>query len=87
MKEPLLFSVKEIAILKKVTEKTVLNKANEFGITPVARKKGTSGYLFAEYQVKKMFDKITKKQFVAFNPEIIYVTRTIEIYPSKLNFM
>jgi len=86
MKTETLFSVKEIASLKSVAERTVVFKAKELGITPIAKKKGTTGYLFSHYQMEEMFSKITRKQFVAQNPEIIYVTRTWIILESKINF-
>jgi len=82
-----LFSVREIAKLKGVSERTVTFKALEFGITPVAKKSKTTGYLFANYQVEEMFKNVKKKKPIPLeNIEVIYVTRTIEIRESKLKF-
>jgi hypothetical protein len=82
-----LFTVQEIAILKGVAERTVTYKAKVFGIIPIKKKQGSKSYLFSQHQVYTMFDIKSQKQFKALNPEIIYVTRTIEIYESKLNYL
>lgn len=80
-----MISLDELSVMINVPKTTILRNANKLGLLQKRIKKGTFKYFTTEHYIilKDWFDS----RKVDPTPEIIYVTRTTEIYQSKLNFL
>lgn len=84
-KEQVLFSVQDLSNRFKISPDAILCRVRSRKIKPFTET-GSSKYLFTEDQVTTLF--LNYKDFKAQNDlEIIYVTRTIEILHSKINYL
>lgn len=78
-----LYTIKEISDMFNIPTSTLRVRCLNKGYIPRTYK-GKHQYMLTDFEAKEVLDKKHKKDTY---PEIIYVTRTTEIYHSKLNFM
>lgn len=88
-KEQKLYTLRQLAVFLQSKDSTVYDRANSLGILServvVEKRK-----LYTEEHYLKLKQSFENYRFTASGykvPEIIYVTRTTEIYQSKLNFL
>lgn len=88
-KEQKLYTLRQLAVFLQSKDSTVYDRANYLGILServvVDKRK-----LYTEEHYLKLKQSFENYRFRASGykvPEIIYVTRTTEIYQSKLNFL
>jgi len=73
------YTLKEISKLLGVGQKAIYLRFKKHNIQPI-KKKGSNAFYYTNYDI----DIIDKRNVVK-EVEVIYVTRTIEIYESKMN--
>lgn len=78
-----LYTIKEISDMFNIPTSTLRVRCLNKGYLPRTFK-GKHQYMLTDFEAKEILDKKHKKEAY---PEIIYVTRTTEIYHSKLNFL
>lgn len=88
-KEQKLYTLRQLAVFLQSKDSTVYDRANSLGILServVVEKRKL--YTEEHYlKLKQSFEDYRFRRSGYKVPEIIYVTRTTEIYQSKLNFL
>ena len=83
-KDVKLYSIKEISEMYNIQKETLLKRCQKYDYRPNYHN-GNYQYLLNKKQVEKITDYYYRRTDAL--PTIIYVTRTTEIYQSKLNFL
>lgn len=79
-----MYTLKDINEIFNVPIRTLLNRCLKYDLRPICHN-GKYQYLLTFKQAQKITEYSLRRKEAL--PEIIYVTRTTEIYQSKLNFL
>ena len=77
-----LYSATSIAKTKSCHKQTVHRKARALGIIPITK---GNGFYYTFDEVELMFS-MPRVVINNYEVEVVYVTRTVEIYESKMNY-